>query len=107
MRNQLDYLDLQTLRFIGGDLAEQEPRFKIYAKLGFEKARQYAAVECINHLMNWEKENKDPDISALLKLTKLFLEELGIAELMPSLKELTRITMIQGNKTEWTKYSDV
>lgn len=102
----LDYLDLKTLSFIGGQLSRDEPRFKMYAKLGFEKARQLAAVECVKKYLSWKDGLKgvDPDIKNLLDLCSSFLEELGISELFPTLKELTRITMIQGDKQKFVRY---
>lgn len=102
----LDYLDLQTLSFIGGQLAQEEPRFQKYAKLGFEKARQAAGIECLKIYFKWKEglKNKTPTLDNLLELSAKFVEELGISELMPTLKELTRITMIQGNKTKNVSY---
>lgn len=102
----LDILDLQTLSFIGGQLAQAEPRFQKYAKLGFEKARQSAGLSCLKIYYTWREAlaDKQPEIKDWIELSEKFIEELGISELMPTLKELTRITMIQGNKTKNVSY---
>lgn len=104
MKKDYDFLDLKTLSFIGGQLSRDEPRFKIYSKLGFERARQYAALTCAEKVLPF-LEKQDPDINDFIKLAKTIVEEIGIAELFPTLKELTRITMIQGDKTEWTPWT--
>lgn len=101
-----DYLDLKNLSFIGGQLAQKDKRFQKYAQFGYEKARQYAALVCADIFINWRKKftKKDPQLSDLIDLAKNIVEELGISELFPTLKELTRITMIKGDSQEWFDY---
>lgn len=95
------------LSFIGNVLAKKEPRFSVYARLGFQKAEQYAGVECIKKYYTWREKlaGRKPTLKDLLELSSIFIEELGIAELFPTLKELTRITMIQGDTKEWIPFS--
>ena len=102
---EYDYLDLKTLSFIGGQISKDDPRFKTYAKLGYERGRQYAAVVCAEIFLKWIKKTKKKDVNSILKLAKKIIEEMGNAELMPTLKELTRITMIQGERDKWIPYS--
>lgn len=105
MKKDFDYLDLKTLTFIGGQLAKKDKRFQVYAGLGYEKARQVANIECSKIVLDFFKKNKNPDINALLNLVKKLFIELGISELMPTLKELTRITMIKGDTREFISWN--
>jgi len=103
---EYDYLDLKQLTFIGGQLAKKDKRFQTYAQFGYEKAHQYAALESAKIFLKWIDElgDKDPDIIQIIELAKRIIEELGISELYPTLKELTRITMIKGDTQEFVPW---
>lgn len=101
-----DYLDLKTLTFIGGQLAKKDKRFQIYAQFGYQKAEDYAALESARIALNWIDNHKDktPTIDEIITLAKRLIEEMGISELYPTLKELTRITMIKGDTSEFVPW---
>lgn len=104
MVKDYDYLDLQNLSFIGGQIAQKDSRYQYYAGVGFDNAEILSYLEISKILIKWIEDNKAPTILDVIELAKKIFYEVGISELMTTLKELTRITMIKGESQEWIDY---
>lgn len=92
-----EILEFKRMLFLGARIAKKKPLFQKLASMGYEKARWYAEIE----FYKWITNNPDADVEDTLQK---FCELIGMAELMPTLKELTRISMILGDTKEIEKW---
>lgn len=93
----MDILEFRKMLFLGGRISEKVKAFQMLAQLGYESAHKYAILQ----FFKWLKAN--PKANVITAFEKL-IEFKGRAELLPTLKELTRITMILGDTTDLRKY---
>lgn len=103
---QDDPLAIKSMSWVGNQIAKAEPRFQEYARLGFLRAQQRGGLKVGKIALKWFEAHPDPEKITIFDLIDLALsinEELGISEIFPTLAELTRITMIQGDTKKWIK----
>lgn len=99
-RRDMDYLDFKRMLFLGGRISNKEKLFQTLAKLGYEEADMYALLE----FYKWFEKQPDFDV---IKVAQKYFELFGMARLMPTLKELTRISMILGDTTDLRSYKNL
>ena len=95
MPRDMDVLDFRRMLFIGGRISNEQELFKIFAKLGYEEAEQYALLEFFKWFIAQDLEKVDA-----VDIAQKYYEFFGMARVMPTLKELTRISMILGDTTD-------
>lgn len=95
MPRDMDVLDFRKMLFIGGRISHDQTLFKTLAKLGYEEAEQYALLEFFKWFQAQDLEKVDA-----VDIAQKYYELFGMARLMPTLKELTRISMILGDTTD-------
>lgn len=95
MKKDMDVLDFRRMLFLGGRISNSEPLFKTLAKLGYDEAKQYALLEFYKWFIK-----QDLDVIDAVEIAQKYYELAGMASLMPTLKELTRISMILGDTTD-------
>lgn len=95
MTKDMDVLDFRRMLFLGGRISNKEELFKTLAKLGYEEAEQYALLEFFKWFQAQDLEKVDA-----VDIAQKYYELVGMARLMPTLKELTRISMILGDTTD-------
>jgi len=94
MPRDMDALDFRKMLFLGGRISNKEKLFKIFAKLGYEEAESYAILEFFKWFLA-----QDDKVDAV-EIAQKYYEIVGMARVMPTLKELTRISMILGDTTD-------
>jgi len=98
-----EILEFKRMLFLGARIAKKQPLFQKLASMGYEEAYKYALLEFVK----WLKENREH--TDMITVFQKLLEMKGMASLMPTLKELTRISMILGDTREiesWKKEKD-
>jgi len=90
-RKEFDILDFKRMTFLGGRISDKETLFKTLAKLGYEEAEMYAMLE----FYKWfEKQPEDFDV---ILVAQKYYETVGMARVLPTFKELTKLAMILGD----------
>ena len=92
-----DPLEFKRYVLLGGQVSREHSIFKKLATIGYEDAETYSFFMWLKFL------GENPDTSFEDGLLKL-LEYMGNAHLLPSLKELTRISMILGDTSKSVDY---
>lgn len=94
-----DYDPLEWKRYVylGGRVSAKHKLFQLFAKLGYDEARKIAILK----FLRWKRKNPKAD---RIKVFEKLLEFKGMANLLPTLKELTRTSMILGNTTKVEDY---
>lgn len=104
-----EILEFKRMLFLGARIAKKKPLFQKLASMGYEEARLYAVCEFYKYFEKWcekikKRKNKEMNILDMIDLFQKHCELVGAAELMPTLKELTRISMILGDTREFEKW---
>lgn len=94
-----DPLEFKRWVLIGGQVSAKHPIFQKLAMLGYEEAEIYSFFEWLKYIGN------NPEISFEEGLLKL-IELTGQAHFLPTLKELTRISMILGDTSKRVSYDE-
>lgn len=95
-----EILEFKRMLFLGARIAKKQPLFQKLASMGYEKAHLYAVCEFYKYFQEW----KGNEVRDMIELYQKYCELVGMAELMPTLKELTRISMILGDTREFEKW---
>lgn len=89
----MDILEFKKMLFLGGRISNKVKDFEMLAQLGYESAHKYSILK----FYRWLETNPKAD---MITMFEKLLEFKGRAELMPTLKELTRISMILGDTSD-------
>lgn len=92
-----DILEFKRLIFLGGRISDKHKFFKEISKLGYDDARQYALLK----FWIWFDKNEKASVE---KTYEKYLELHGMAEFLPTTKELTRLSMILGETVKEEDY---
>jgi len=99
-----EILEFKRMLFLGARISKKEPLFQKLASMGYEASHQYAECEFAKYFFKFSKEHKNWSFDDILTIYQKYCETVGMAELMPTLKELTRISMILGDTREIEKW---
>lgn len=98
--SHFDPLEFKRYLYLGGRVSAKHRFFRDLSKLGYDEARKLAILK----FLRWYRKYKNRKKIDKIKVFEKLLELKGMAELMPTLKELTRISMILGDTTEIETY---
>lgn len=95
--SEYDPLEWKRYLYLGGRVSAKHKLFQLFAKLGYDEARKMAILKFVR----WKRKNPK---AKRIKVFEKLLELKGMANLLPTLKELTRTSMILGNTTKIEDY---
>lgn len=106
-----EILEFKRMLFLGARISKKEPLFKKLASMGYDEAYKYSILEFMKYFLEFmeKRKGKEWTLKDMIDLYQKYCELVGMANLMPTLKELTRISMILGDTREiesWKKQKD-